>query len=291
MNRITKIFRIRQIATATAIGLLFASVGEAQRRDSRDYDRGVTGEDRWDWNGRVEAGRWVYIRNLNGAVRVEGTNGNTVEVVAYKKSYRRARPSDVRITVEQRSRTGDVVICAIWYERTQCDEDGYRTNSSRDREWFGWGRDDDRGNVNVEFVVRLPRGVKITASSVNGGIEIDGAESEVVAHTTNGGITARSNGGPVSARTTNGSLNIRTGNLGNGTLDYSTTNGGITLEVPDGTSADVEMRTVNGGISSDFPLTIEGRFNTRSVEGRIGRGGQLIRLRTTNGGIQLRKVS
>jgi hypothetical protein len=268
-----------RMASAAAIGLLLATDAPAQTR-----------EDRWDWNGRVDAGRWVYIRNLNGAVRVETTSGNTVEVIAYKKATRRASPSDVRITAETRSRTGDVVICAIWHERTRCDEEGYNVNSrDRDRDWFGWGRDNDRGNVSVEFVVRLPRGVKVTASSVNGEIEVD-ADGDVVAHTTNGAIRARSSG-TVSAHTTNGSLNIRTGNLGNGTLDYSTTNGGITLEVPDGTSADVEMRTVNGGISSDFPLTIEGRFNTRSVRGTIGRGGQLIRLRTTNGGIQLRKTS
>jgi hypothetical protein len=251
----------------------------------------TTREDRWDWSGRVDAGRWVYVRNLNGAVRVEATSGNTVEVVAYKKATRRANPADVRITVEQRSRTGDVIICAIWNERTRCDEDGYSSNSRNDRDWWDFGRNDrDRGNVNVEFVVRLPKGVRVTASSVNGGIEIDGAESEVVANTVNGSIRARS-AGPVSAHTVNGSLNIRTGSLGNGTLDYSTTNGQVILEVPEGTNADVELRTVNGGISSDFPLTIEGRFNNRSVRGSIGRGGgQLIRLRTTNGGIQLRKA-
>jgi hypothetical protein len=274
MNNISN--RIRQIGVACAIGLLLAGSASAQTR-----------EDRWDWNGALDAGRWLYIRNLNGAVRVEGTSGRTVEVVAYKKATRNARTSDVRITVEQRSRTGDVVICAIWYERTRCDEDGYNVNS-RGRDWFDFR--EDRGSVNVEFVVRLPKGVKIDARSVNGALEILGAESEVIARTTNGGITARSNGGPVSARTTNGSLNIRTGDLGNGTLDYSTTNGGITLEVPGNTNADIDISTVNGGISSDFPLTIEGRFSTRQVRGTIGRGGQLIRLHTTNGGIELRKT-
>jgi hypothetical protein len=271
-----RITRIRLITAAGAMSFLASSDALAQR------------EDRWDWSGAVPAGRTVYVRNLNGAVRVEGSSSNTVEVIAYKKASRRANPSDVRITVEQRAGRGDVVICAIWFERqTRCDEDGYSTRGNS-RDWWDW-RDNDRGNVNVEFVVRLPRGVRITTSSVNGGIEIDGADSEVEARTVNGSIRARTSGGPVRAHTTNGSLNIRVGELGIGPMEYTTTNGQIVLEVPDRTSADVELRTVNGSISSDFPLTIEGRFNTRSVRGTIGRGGQLLRLATTNGSIQLRR--
>jgi hypothetical protein len=272
----TELSRYTRILAVGAMSFIAASEVQSQR------------EDRWDWSGAVPAGRTIYVRNMNGAVRVEGSTGNTVEVIAYKKANRRASPSDVRITVEQRAGRGDVIICAIWFERqTRCDEDGYSTRGNS-RDWWDW-RDNDRGSVNVEFVVRLPRGVRITASSVNGGIEIDGAESEIEARTVNGSIRARTSGGPVRAHTVNGSLNIRVGELGNGPMEYTTTNGQIVLEVPDRTSADVELRTVNGSISSDFPLTIEGRFNTRSVRGTIGRGGQLLRLSTTNGSIQLRR--
>jgi hypothetical protein len=280
MNRFTR----NTIGLALLAGVIApAQTANAQRRDEDRDGR------RWDWSGTVSPGRWLYVRNMNGAVRVEATTGNTVEVVAYKRANRRANPDDVRITVEQRPSRGDVVICAIWNERTRCDEDGYSTRGNdRDRNWWDW-RDNDRGSVNVEFVVRLPKGVNITASSVNGGIEIDGADGEVVARTVNGGIRARSSRGPVSAHTVNGALDIRTAVLGEGPLDYSTTNGGITLEIPENANLDVELRTVNGGISSDFPLTVQGRFTRRNVHGTIGRGGQRLRLSTTNGSIQLRK--
>jgi hypothetical protein len=243
--------------------------------------------DRWTWSGMVEPGRMVYVRNLNGPVRVETSSGTTVEVTATKVIRRDGNPEDVRITAEQRSNHGDVVICARWNDRTDCDEDGYRTHSVSN--FWNWGR--DRGNdVGVEFVVRVPRGIRITASTVNGGLEITGAESEVNASTVNGSIIARSNGGPVRAHTTNGSLDIRTSMLGTGTLDYSTTNGQINLEIPDNSRADVELRTVNGSISTDFPLTVDGRFTARRVRGSIGGGGQLLRLATVNGSIHLRKA-
>ena len=260
---------------------------DRDRRDSRDY-RDPRDAEKWNWSGSVDEGRWLYVRNINGTVRVEPGTGNTIEVQALKYPGRRGNTRDVKITVEQRSGRGDVVICAIWNENSRCDEDGYRSGSSG-RNWWGGDRD-NRNDVSVDFVVRLPRGVRITASSVNGGVEVDGVESEVVAHTVNGNVTARTNGGPVSARTVNGSLDVRTGELGRGDLDYSTTNGQITLEIPSGSNADLDLRTVNGDISSDFPLTIEGRFNTRRVRGTIGRGGQLVRLHTTNGSIRVRRL-
>lgn len=245
--------------------------------------------DRWDWNGTVESGRTVYVRNLNGPVRVEPTSGSTVEVSAVKVIRRNGDPADVKITATQRAARGDVVICAVWNDRTDCDEDGYRSHSTRNN-WFNWG-DRNRGDdVSVEFTVRVPKGVRITASTINGGLEIQGVDAAVDANTVNGSITARSNGGPVRARTVNGSLDIRTSALGTGTVEYETVNGQINLEIPDNSSADVELKTVNGGISTDFPLTIEGRFNNRRVRGSIGKGGQLLRLTTVNGSIHLRKA-
>jgi hypothetical protein len=263
------------VAAGTALLALGAPPAQAQR-DTQD----------WTWSGTVQDGRWVYVRNLNGPIRVESGTGSQVEVRAVKRAHRRGRVEDVTITVTQRASGGDVVVCALWSDRTRCDEDGYSTRS--DRSWWDW-RDDDRNDVSVEFTVRLPKGVRVAASTVNGGLDIDGVDSEVEARAVNGSITARSNGGPVSARTTNGSLTIRTGRIGSEHLEYSTVNGQITLEMPPGTNADVELRTVNGSISTDFPLTIEGRFNNRSVRGRVGNGGPLVQLSTVNGSIMLRK--
>jgi hypothetical protein len=272
--------------TAIVAPTVFAQSRSRARDNSDRYDRGREA-DHWNWSGTVESGRWLYVRNLNGTVRVEPSSGNTVEITATKYEHRYGRASDVKITVEQRSGHGDAVVCAVWNDRTRCDEDGY--SSSGNRSWYDWS-DRDRNDVSVEFVVKLPRGVKVTATSTNGGVEVNGVESEVVARTTNGDIVARSNGGPVSARTTNGSLTIRTGAMGSGPLDYSTTNGEITVEIPNNVNADVDMRTTNGEISSDFPLTVEGRFSTRHLRGTIGRGGQTLRLSTTNGSIYLRKA-
>ena len=245
----------------------------AQQRSEREFR----------WEGAIPSGRWLYLRNLNGAIRVERATGTRVEVTA-EKHWRRGNPEDVRIeTRKVGSGSQDVLICALWNDNTECDEDGYRTHDDR-----RWDRN-DRNDVAVDFVVKLPSGVKVDVSTVNGGLEIQGASSEVEAHTVNGRVVASSSGGPVNAGTVNGDIEIEMGSLGTNNLSFETVNGSIEVVVPDGLDADVDMRTVNGRVGSDFPMTVSGRINPRHIRAMIGRGGRRIEFRTVNGSVELRK--
>jgi hypothetical protein len=239
--------------------------------------------DTFNWAGDVPTGRWIYVRNLNGEIRVEPSTGNRVEVTAEKR-WRRGDPADVRIEVKKYGPGDqDVLICALWSENAVCDEDGYRDRGPRRNR-----RDND---VSVEFRVRVPRGVRIGASSVNGSVTVNGATSEVRASSVNGSVEATSTGGPVEASTVNGSVFARMGRLtGDEDLEYTTVNGSIHVEF-DGelTNADVEMSTVNGRFELNFPITIEGRLNPRHLRTRIGSGGRRIKLTTVNGNVELRR--
>jgi hypothetical protein len=276
----------RQFSLASGLWpLAFAmtlSVPAARAQDTQ------SGRD-FRWSGAVASGRWVYARNLNGQVRVERATGAQLEVTAVKR-YRRGNPEDVTVQVTRvGSGEGDVLVCALWRDVTEvCDEQGYRTYSgNRRRDRDRWYRDDD--DVSVEITVRVPDGVKVDVSSINGGLEIDGVTAEVEAHTVNGGIEARSSGGPVNASTVNGDIDVRMGAVGTGNLDFSTTNGSIEVTVPDGLNAEVSMRTVNGSVGADFPMTVNGRINPRRIVATIGKGGMRIELSTVNGSIDLRK--
>ena len=239
--------------------------------------------DAFNWTGQIPAGRWIQVRNLNGEIRVEPSTSNRVEVTA-TKSWRRGDPADVRIEVKKYGPgEQDVVICALWSEESYCDQDGYRhRNSGRNR------RDND---VSVEFRVRVPRGVRIGAHSVNGDVTVEGATAEVKVGTVNGSVEATSTGGPVAASTVNGSVVARMGRLtGTEDLSYSTVNGSIQVEF-DGelTDADVEMSTVNGRFEINFPITLQGRLNPRHLRTRLGNGGRRIKLSTVNGNVELRR--
>ena len=270
---------LRLLALASGLWPL-ASLG-AQDRQSSERD--------FRWDGAISSGRWVYARNLNGSVRVERATGGRLEVTAVKR-WRRGDPADVTVEVTRVGNgQGDILICALWRDVTEeCDEQGYRTQDNRRRNRDRWNRDND-DDVSLDITVRVPDGVKIDVSSVNGGLDITGATAEVEAHTVNGGIEARSTGGPVNASTVNGEIDVRMGAIGNGNLDFSTTNGSITVTVPDGLNADITMRTVNGSVGSDFPMTVNGRISPRRIAATIGRGGMKIDLSTVNGSIDLRR--
>jgi hypothetical protein len=260
----------RTIGLVLALGV--ASSAQAQERTTeRDFS----------WEGRIPNGRWLFVRNLNGGIRVDRATGDRVEVTAEKR-WRRGNPEDVRIEVRKGQNGDDVIICALWFDNSECDEDGYRTRRNNDR----WNRNND---VNIEFTVRLPEGVKLATSTVNGSLRIDGATSEVEAGTVNGSVVATSSGGPVNATTVNGNIEVRMRELGREALNFETVNGSIEVYVPDGLDADVDLRTVNGGIRSDFPLTVSGRLSTRHVRATIGRGGRRLEFKTVNGNVELRK--
>jgi hypothetical protein len=264
MQRLTIIAACAAIAVFTPI----AGAQESARDDSFKY------------TGAIEAGRTVFVRNLNGGVRVESGTGAEVEVRAEKR-WRKGDPKDVKITAEKTS-GGDLLVCAIWEnQRTRCDESGYRSQGT------GSWRNND---VSVEFTIRLPKGVKVDASSVNGGLDIAGATAAVKARTVNGGIQASSTSGPVNAKTVNGGITVKAGTIGDGPAEYETVNGSITLELPESTNADITMRTVNGSITSeDFPITVQGRFDRQRISGKIGKGGPEISVSAVNGSIRLRR--
>jgi hypothetical protein len=265
--------------TLFALALLAGAVLPAAAQDRREGDP-------FTWSGDIAKDRWVYVRNLNGAVRIESTTGSKVEVSAVKK-WRRGDPSTVKISVQTvGTGKGDVLVCAIFKEKDECDESGYHS-SGRDRSWSDWS---DRDDVSVEFVVKVPAGVRIDGSTVNGAVEIDGATREVVAHTVNGSVDARSSGGPVDAKTVNGSIRVKTSALADSRTNYETVNGSITVELAGDVNADFDMSTVNGSVESDYPMTIQGKFNPRRMSGTVGKGGAMVRLKTVNGSIRLRKA-
>jgi DUF4097 and DUF4098 domain-containing protein YvlB len=148
--------------------------------------------------------------------------------------------------------------------------------------------------VRVDFTIRLPAGAHITANTINGDLEVNGASGDVETATVNGAIDAESSEGTVDAKTVNGNIHVRMGRLPSRGVSYQTVSGGVTLQLPAGLDADVVATTVVGGISSDFPITVGGSsrrdgFSSHNLRGTIGRGGPRIELRTVSGPIRLEK--
>ena len=260
-------------ALAVALSILvLASPAAAQQRSATDD---------FTWQGRVPAGEWLQIRNINGQITVDRATGDQVEVVATKR-WRKGDPADVRIETT-RFGAGDqsALVCAIWGSSTTCDSRGYHNERRH------WDNDND---VSVDFNVKLPAGVRAELTSVNGTIRVVGASAEIIAETVNGAIDASTTIGPVKAETVNGDITVRMDALrGTEDLDFETVNGDVTAILPASFQGEVELETVNGSLHTDFPITVQGRFDPRHMRATIGSGGRRLKLTTVNGDVRLGK--
>lgn len=230
------------------------------------------------WSGAIAGGRWIRVRNLSGEMRVERATGNKVEVTA-TRHWRRSDPQSVHFTVEKTGPgDGDVLICALWGDRSRCDEDGMESRGVRNND------------VSVAFVVRVPAGVKVGVSTVNGRVDVSGATAQVEASTVNGAIDVTTTGGPVNATTVNGSVRATMGKFAlTQDLTFTTVNGSVMAEFTGDIDADVELSTVNGRFRTDYPVTVSGRLDPRSLRATIGKGGPSVKMTTVNGSVELRR--
>jgi len=136
----------------------------------------------------------------------------------------------------------------------------------------------------------VPRNGDVDLQADNGGIHIEDFSGRARFNTVNGGVHLDRVGGDLQGRTTNGGLHVNlTGDEWEGEgLDVTSTNGGVHLEIPSGYNARLETSTVNGGVHSDVPaITGKGRRSGARIVTDLGRGGQLVRLTTTNGGLHI----
>ncbi len=269
-----RVIRPAVVVALAVVALLPLSAGAQDRDADRQSDRSFS------WSGTIPAGKRILIKNINGGVEVERSSNGRVEVSAEKR-WRRGDPTWVR--VEQRKIGDDVLICGLWGDNARCDENGIHSDNSN--KWNNRNND-----VSVHFIVRVPDGVRVDISTVNGQLEVSGVTNEVRARTVNGGITARSAGGPVRARTVNGSINVSMGSVGNADdLEYETTNGSVTISLPADFGAQLELSTVNGRVTTDFPITVSGTLSNRRIRGTVGDGKTRLRASTVNGSVTLRK--
>lgn len=264
---------MRTVTLMTAFGMAVGTLGlgtaEAGAQSGQDFR----------WTGRLASGQTLEIRGVSGSIRAEAASGAEAEVIAVKRA-RRSNPDDVRIEVVPHD--GGVTICAIYPESR-----GGRPNECRP----GGGRNSSRDNdVNVEWTVRVPAGVRLGVHTVNGDVDVKDVRGDVRATTVNGSVDVRA-AGLVEANTVNGSIRAAMGRADwSGTMKFHTVNGGITLDVPASLSAEIEASTVNGAIETDFPITVQGRFSAKRMRGTIGTGGRELELETVNGSIRLHKA-
>lgn len=254
-----------------AAGLLVLVPGTLSVQQSRTFD----------WKGQIQSGKTLEVRGINGQIRATLARGSTATVHATLHG-KKDDPSQVKVDVIQHE--GSVTVCAVYPTGT-----GERENVCRPG--GGGHLGSNHNDVQVDFEIGVPSGVRLVSSTVNGEVSADGLQGPVDASTVNGSVSV-STTGTAEAHSVNGSVEAKLGSIaGARSLSFETVNGAITVTLPPGAAMNVEAETTNGEISSEFPLTVVGRFGPRHASGTIGGGGPELKMSTVNGGISLEKGS
>jgi hypothetical protein len=262
--------KLASFPAVLAMALLVAgcdvSVGE--HGFSMDIASGKA-QDEWTRSYTVAEGGSLEIVNINGVINASPGEGQTVEV----RAERIAKASNDEAAAE--------LLKKISIDE-QASANKVRLETKVPK--ISWGR----SGHEVRYWVKVPKGLAVDFTTVNGGVRLENLNGQMVASTTNGGVRGRGLRGPVKASTTNGGVDIEMADVTD-EIELETTNGGIRLDMPPAAKATLDARCVNGGISVDSELSVDTTEKSRrQLRGTLNGGGPRVSVETVNGGIRIR---
>jgi DUF4097 and DUF4098 domain-containing protein YvlB len=127
-----------------------------------------------------------------------------------------------------------------------------------------------------------------------GQVSVKDFKGAVQVKTAGGGITIENVAGKVDGKTSGGAIAARFASAPSDEVDLVTSGGGVTLRVPENSAFDLDASTVAGGVTSE--LSVDGAANRpgkgprNQLKGQVNGGGKAVVLRSSGGGIQVRKL-
>ena len=128
----------------------------------------------------------------------------------------------------------------------------------------------------------------VKADTSGGHITIDSAGAEVHARTSGGNIKVKEVMGTINASTSGGSVEARISEQPQGDCSLSTSGGSVTVYLASDIAVDLDAEAGWGGVSLDMEVT--GTIKKGAVRGTINGGGPKLVLRTSAGGVEVRKM-
>ncbi len=151
---------------------------------------------------------------------------------------------------------------------------------------------DIKGHVRVETsgggINAITLDGPIHAHSSGGSITLEAVTGDIDCDTSGGGIRIVDAGGRVNADTSGGGIeaSFAKGNSRGGTLQSS--GGGITVSLDP--TADLAIDASGNSVRSDVPLLVKGDLSRGRLQGTLGKGGNLLRLRTSGGSVRIQPL-
>jgi DUF4097 and DUF4098 domain-containing protein YvlB len=157
----------------------------------------------------------------------------------------------------------------------------------------------------VSLVITSPPEASLTLRSSNGSIQVNGVGNGGDIETSNGSVIMQRVSGLYVINTSNGRIELVrvTGSFGaqtsNGSIQFEgeldpdtntllrTSNGSINVDIGPDANVEIDAETSNGDVEVDYPLS-NATLAEKKIMGTLGTGSAKLKLRTSNGNVNLR---
>ena len=212
----------------------------------------------------------LMLDNVNGEIRITTWDRAEVKMEAVKKADSQEHLDAVQIEVESNA------------DRLQIKTRYPNTKPGEPRE--------QNPSASVDYTLTVPRQARLEkVATVNGSVTIDGVRGDVAASTVNGPLTVKGLAGEARLSSVNGTVESSFDKLeGVKSVSLKTVNGKVVLTLPPDADADISVKTIGGSISADDGLAVRKGRVGQEWNSILGKGGTPIKVKTVNGGIQIR---
>ncbi|HTK20029.1 MAG TPA: hypothetical protein VL442_10965 [Mucilaginibacter sp.] len=242
----------------------------------------------------------IGIYNLFGSVKVEGYSGNKVlmeideTISADDQQTVDLGKKEFKLEFEQKPDSIITYISEPW--------------DTRPHERHSYRHDHDRieYSVKLEFVVKVPYNVDLSASTVNDGdVYVKNVYGTLNINNVNGKIDIVNAKGTTRAHTVNGGVTVNYLAVPPDASSYYTINGELKVTYPASLAADVSFKSMNGEFYTDFqnvevmPSRVTKSENksgssttyklSKLSDIRFGAGGKIFKFETLNGNVYIKK--
>ena len=259
----------RKLYTLMLAVALVASGCNVERRASEQSRATITRN--WPASGIRE----VKVVEVDGSISVEASTSSEISLVASAKGDLEIKKGEENDGLFETTISGDTLRIG----RREYKRKGWN---------FGviFGDDD----VEINYVLKVPPTVSLSATTVNGRIATRGVDGATEAATVNGSIDIETGGShELKATTVNGRVKAKFTRDFQGAR-FKTVNGGVEATLPQSASFTVNLSQVNGDFEASFPLSIHSNPGSRRVSGEVNGGEHELKIVTVNGDVELARL-
>jgi DUF4097 and DUF4098 domain-containing protein YvlB len=237
-----------------------------------------------DFDGEYDAteGTILKIDNVNGYVEITGWAGDKVVLHAVKRSFDGQDGLD-RVEVKVTEGTGQIDI------ETEYDSSNHEASVNMELKVPTFVIVQSVDCSNGHIILKGTSG-NSTLESSNGYIEVEDVDGFVSVSSSNGRIDVKDTKGIFDVSSSNGDLDVEVSAIA-GATEISTSNGRIEVRIDPSVEAELDITSSNGDVDT-HNLVIEDKSATdQHVTGRLGTGGPMITISSSNGNIDVYELS